>query len=267
MSNICNQDYHREAGPFVVTSTPDVDLTKFNLVVSTVLKAVICLTCQRPIVPPSSISRHVQGHISQFQLGEEQVNILTQRFSLGLTVQYPYHAIEPIFGIPLLEEPHFFCDECQCGFNQLTGIQTHQSSGRCTGTTHHKGYGQCISGVNRRIIEVEIDKLKKKSDVTMDYGAWFQSGITPVRDYSKLPVPIAEDRSNMSTFFYSDGWLEHIKGHTPQNLFDARRPHGDDDMHGDVLRKAAERYLSDIQPDIQEHIVFGLLKDIGSVHE
>jgi len=267
LPNISNQDYHREAGPSVITTTAGVNLTKFNLVVSTVLKAAICLTCQRPVVPPDSIPRHVHEHVSQFQLGEEDVETLTQRFSLGSTVQYPPHPIDPIFGIPLLEEPHFFCDKCQCGFIHLTGIQTHQSSDRCTGATYHKGYGQSISGTNRRIIEVHIDKLKRKSDITVDYDTWFQSGITPARDYSKLPVPIAEDRSNMSSFFYSDGWLEHIKGHTPEQLFDARRPHENDDKHGVTLRQAAHRYLFKIQPDIQDHILFGLLKDIGSMHE
>ncbi len=101
----------------------------------------------------------------------------------------------------------------------------------------------------------------------MDYDTWFCNGIKPTRDYSKLPIPIAEDHSNMSSFFYSDGWLKHIKEHTPQELFEVRRPHEDGDMHGDVLRKAAECYLSEIQPNIQDSKVFGLMKEIGSVHE
>jgi hypothetical protein len=48
-----------------------------------------------------------------------------------------HQPIYPVFGIPLLEEPHYFCDECHSGFHRLTGVQTHQASDRCNGQSYH----------------------------------------------------------------------------------------------------------------------------------
>ena len=236
-----------------------------NLVVHTALKAVICLSCHQPILPPSKIPEHVHGHIREILPSQTVTDTLIERFSLGDNICYPSSPIYPIFGIPLLEEPHYFCNECQCGFHRLTGIQTQQASDRCTGQSYHKGYGQIILGINRRIIQVKIEDLKKKKDVNLDYAKWFRQGMTPTRDYSKIPVPVPENRSNLSSFFYRDGWLEQVKGYTPQDLYEARRLHEDSDKNGQVLRKAAQRYIESVQDKIQANVVFGLLKDIGSV--
>lgn len=102
-------------------------------------------------------------------------------------------------------------------------------------------------------------------DVKFDYSDWFCCEITPAWYYAKLPLPVPENRSNLSSFFYKNGWLDHIKGYTPEDLYEARRLHQEVEKHGDALCKAAQRYLTDIQDQIQDHVVFGLLKDIGSI--
>ena len=266
LPDISAKDYHREPCPATVVSTPGVNLTNLNIVINTTLEAVICLSCHQPILPPSKLLEHTRTHIPEIKTPQEVVGILVERFSLGDTIQYPTQPIEPIFGLPLLEEPHFFCDKCGCGYHRLTGIQTHQASAsdRCKGTTYHQGYGQLVPGVHRRIIEVKLDKLKKKKDVKLDYDSWLHSGIMPQRDYTKIPIAVPENTSNLSSFFYSDGWLKHLEGHTAEELFDARREHKAEETHGDDLREAAKRYLDEIQPKIQENVNFGLLKDIGS---
>ena len=58
--------------------------------------------------------------------------------------------------------------------------------------------------------------------------------------------------------------MEHVKGISPVDLYEARRPHNENDHHGEELCKAAQRYLQGIQGQIQANVVFGLLKDIGS---
>jgi len=108
--------------------------------------------------------------------------------------------------------------------------------------------------------------LKKKEDVNFDHASWFRQGITPTRDYSKIPVPVPEDRANLSSFFYRDGWLEHVKGYTPQDLIEARRSHKEEE-YGEDLRKAAKRYIADVQDKIRVNGIFGLLKDIGSTDQ
>jgi len=236
-----------------------------NLAIHTVLKVAICLSCHQPVLPPSNIPRHVHGHIHELRPNQSIADTLIEQYSLGDSICYPSKPIYPVFGIPLLEDPHYFCDECHSGYHRLTGIQTHQASGRCNGKAYQLGYGQLIVGSHRRIIQVEVDNLKKNDDVDINHARWFRQGITPSRDYSKIPVPIPENRSNLSSFFYRDGWLEQVKGYTPEDLYEAHRLHGDNEKHGQALRKAAHRYIESIQDKIQANVVFGLLKDIGSV--
>jgi len=238
-----------------------------NFVVNKILNVAICLSCHIPIFPPSKIIDHVRVHTPELYIPKEGVDLLIQRFSLGNEPSYSSVPIEPVFGIPLLSKPHLFCDVCHHGFHQLSGIQTHQASERCDGISYHLGYAQMIPGTHRRIIEVDISNLKLKSDVPLDHIGWFQRGITPSCDYSKLPIPVPENRSNLSSFFYNDGWLDHIRGFCPEELYEARRPHRDHEIHGEILRKAAKRYIEDIQRKIQENVVFGALKDIGSTDE
>jgi len=265
LPKISNDDYHREPDALTIVSTDGIDLVNLNIVIHTVLKVVVCLSCHQPILPPSKIPEHVHTHIHEIHPNQTVADTLIERFSLGDTICYPPDPIYPVFGIPLLEDPHYFCDECHCGYHRRTGVQTHQTSDRCNGKSFHKGYGQLIPGSNRRIIQVEIGNLKKKEDVNIDHAQWFRQGITPSRDYSKIPVPIPENRSNLSSFFYRDGWLEQVKGYTPEDLYEARRLHEDNEKHGQALRKAAHRYINSIQDKIQANVVFGLLKDIGSV--
>lgn len=80
-----------------------------------------------------------------------------------------------------------------------------------------------IQGTHHRIIEVDISGLKPKDQVQLNHIGWFHRGITPARNYSTLPVQVPENSSNLSSFFYNDGWLEHIKGYTPQDLYEACR--------------------------------------------
>ncbi|MDX6295871.1 MAG: hypothetical protein QOH50_5015 [Kribbellaceae bacterium] len=244
------------------------DSIQLNIVINTVLRVAICLECHHPILPPSNIHEHINNSHENFYLVDHtKSESLITDYLLKDTIDYPSHPITPVFGIPLLEDPHYFCDKCHCGFHRLTGIQTHQSSNRCDGRSYHQGYGQSIPGHNRRIIEVLIDGLKKQSDFHFDHDTWFRQGIAPSRDYSKIPVPIPENKSNLSAFFYRDGWLLHVEEYTPKDLWEARRTHNNDESYGDVLRKAASRYISDIQDSIQSNVVFGLLKDIGSIDE
>ena len=234
----------------------------------TILKAVICLTCRLPVVPPSKIPQHIHKHVPQFQVGDKLVDLLLKTFSLGESVSYPAIPIDPVFGITILEDPQYFCDGCNRGYQNTKNLQTHRErSQTCIKASHHMGYGQIIPGLHRRIIEVRLENLKPAKPIVYDYDGWIHQGITPERDYSKFTIAASENSSNLSAFFYNEGWLGHVQGHIPSELFEARRPHTGEDSYGDQYRAAAQRYLSDIQSSIQDNVVFGVLRDIGSVHE
>ena len=195
---------------------------------------------------------------------------LVERYKLEEKVHYPLGIIQPIYGIPLIEKPLLFCVACNKGYHNLEGLRTHQSSSRCPrigegdSAGHQVGYGQLISGLNRRIIQVEVDGLIKKSSLDIDYSSLFRQNSLPRPDYSRLPISVPENESNLSAFYRQDAWLAHVEGHTPENLIDARRTHSKDDSLGAQLRVLSQRYLEQIQPKIQENVNYGLLKNIGT---
>jgi len=261
---ISKADYLRLPDSSTVLETEGLRLSTYGLVINKELRAVICLECGNPILPPTAIPQHVKRHVSALDLPAGFEDTLIQRFLLGPNVCYPKGIIDPIFGIELLEQPHVFCTPCNRGYRDLKGLQMHQKDVKCSGG-YHEGYGQRISGLKHRIIEVNISNLEKKTNVQLDPTSWYRQGIVPSRDYAKLVIHSPENSSNLSSFFHKDGWISHVAGNSADDLYEARCSHTDEDAHGETLRDLARRYLDDIQDDIQDNVNFGLLKDIGSV--
>lgn len=263
LPNISNNDYYRLPDENTITSIPGYNLLSFNIVVNTLLKAIICIHCQHPVLPPSRLPQHVHAHISAIVVPTTLVENLVQQFQLEENLHYPTEVISPVYGIPLLEEPHFFCQKCNQGYQSLSFLRSHQSRHRCTG--HTLGYGQLIPGHNRRIIQVFLDKLVFRKDLDLDYPSLFKQGSSSP-DYSNNPIPIVENESNLSAFFRQDGWLNHVQGNSPSDLHEARRTHEKDDTVGDAIRQASRRYLVHIQSQIEENIHYGLLRNIATTN-
>lgn len=260
--NISNDDFYRLPDENTVTSIPGYNLLPFNIVVHTVLKAIICLQCHQPVLPPSALPRHVHSHLPSLLFPPTLVNTLVDNYQLGDKINYPLEAIDPIYGIPILEEPHIFCQQCNKGYQSLESLRSHQSHSHCTG--HGLGYAQLIPGVSRRIIQVQLKSLVKKEGLNLDYTALIQQGSSSGHNYLKNPLPIVENESNLTAFFRTDGWLSHVQSYTPTDLYEARRTHEKNDNLGEAIRQAARRYLVQIQSQIEGNVHYGLLKNIAT---
>lgn len=263
---ICKDVYLQTVDPATIITVNEINLMRYNIVVNTSLKAVVCIICHHPILPTANIPQHIRQHVPEIPVPANLITTLVKEFSLGEKVQYPSEPVEPFFGFPILEDPHHFCESCQCGYRHFSSFQSHQRNDHCNNSSkYHTGYGQLIPGVNRRIIEVDIKNLKLKKDVQEpDPKSWFAQGITPARDYSKIAITKPENESNLSAFFHSDGWLNHIHGYTSSDLHEARRKEAEGEKHGETIHNLSRKYLDDIQPKIQDNVNFGLSMDIGS---
>ena len=263
-SRITNDHFYRIPDANTVTFVEGYQLLSFNVVVHKILKAIICIQCHHPVLPPSGLPHHVRSHISALHVPTDLVKILIHNFQLEDSINYPSNIIEPVYGIPLLEEAHFFCQACNQGYQSLEYLRSHQTRHKCTGSSI--GYGQLIPGSNRRIIKVNIDGLLKKKDINIDYLSIFRRESSSRLDYSKIPIPVTENESNLTAFFRQDGWVSHVQGHTPADLYDARRTHEKGDYLGEIIRDVSRRYLVKIQAQIEENINYGLLRNIGTTN-
>jgi hypothetical protein len=264
LPNISDGEYLRIPDKYTVTSVPGYNLLSFNVVVNSLLKAIICIHCQHIILPPSLLPHHVHSHLSDINVPTELVDHLIKEYRLEENVRYPSKIIDPIYGIPILEHSQFFCNSCNRGYYTLEILRSHQSRSQCTG--YSPGYGQLIPGHKRRIIQVRLDSLNKKEEVNVDYISLFKQASTTRHDYSKIPITVAENESNLTAFFRQDGWLSHVEGNTPADLYEARRTHEKDDILGEGLRQASRRYLGQIQSQIEQNVHYGLLKNIATTN-
>ncbi|KAF8163603.1 hypothetical protein B0H34DRAFT_837404 [Crassisporium funariophilum] len=224
-------------------------------------QAVICLQCQQPILP-QDIPTHIQGHLKYIVIPSGLTNTLIDQFQLSNTYNYPSKVCNPIYGIPLIENPVYFCLYCNMGYNKESSLHTHMSQ-RCKkskvrGTKTHRGHGQLIPGQAWRIIKVLTINLLKKTDNSANFIKRFTDSVSVARNFSQLPIFAPEDNMNLKLFFAQDGWLGHIKGFTPADLAEARRTHKAADINGNL----SEHLLT---ATIQDNINFGLWEAIGSV--
>ncbi|KAF9521947.1 hypothetical protein CPB83DRAFT_840860 [Crepidotus variabilis] len=258
-------EYIRTPCAQTITTLGRFNLLTFNVVVSSALKAVVCVQCHKPILPATSIPSHIRTHLPELSFPSDLYTLLTERVTLSPDINFPSEIIQPVYGIPILETIHFFCDACNRGYKSLDAVKSHQTKKKCSPELrYHRGYGQLIHVTHRRIIEVDITSLVKRTDPEPNHDSWLIEGITPAIDYSKITVAVPEDASNLNVFFSADGWLQHIRGHTPEALYEARRDSQEVDPYSDVVRRLSQQYLSNFQPIIQDKVNFGLLRKIGS---
>lgn len=96
----------------------------------------------------------------------------------------------------------------------------------------------------------------------------YQRSLPPLRDYSKLDIQGAEDEMNTSSFFYTQCWLEHLKGYTPQDVLEVCRQETEEGLTSDdLLRQVGLEYLMSSTDEIKKHNSFGLLKLMGQTTE
>ncbi|CAA7265621.1 unnamed protein product [Cyclocybe aegerita] len=262
---ISNASYRRVPDPFTVTDSP-CDLLPFNIVVSTLLCAVICLECET-FVAPDNINRHIRSHNRHIALPPTLQADLVQTFGLTGNVTYPSEMCAPIFGLPLVESPLDFCGHCNRGFAVRASLENHlRGCARSASEGRKKvvGYGQKMPGTSR-VIRVDISGLIKASEGELDPLSDIMSAMSIVPDYSTQPIALCDDNLNLKAFFANDGWLEHVQGMTPADLNEARRTHEPDDLYGDCLRGLANHFLEQTQVLLNAKKNVGLEKLLGSV--
>lgn len=249
---------------------PDYNLASYGIVVHKILRAAICVECQRPILPSSLVS-HIQMHLKFVDVPCGLSDELSSSFQLNETLGWPKTPIAPVFPIPIHDDPLLFCNACHKGYASLASLHAHQRTRKCSthlssSDTYHYGYGQLIHmGKKRSYLEVIIDELLDKTDSQIDHAALFMDNLGGIRDYANVPVRLPEDEMNLSSFYHRDGWLQHLGGYTAVDLSEAYRASTSEDPGGDILRDLAYRYLKHAQENIKVHSGFGLMRALGSV--
>lgn len=250
------------------------NLLALGIVVNTLLKCVICVECGEG-VEPHALCVHARKHNPYHTASDPLVEELVGEYNLVTMDQVPYpdHSIRPLFGLAIHPEPLYFCGTCHRGFRTVPSLTSHQSSmARCDVSRKdrfsYRGYGQRLTnGKHRRFFPVDVSGLECRSTPDVDYSEMFSSTMPPPVDYSKVPIQDVEDKQNLSSFLFREGWLEAVQGYTASELNEATRlPTKYDAPWGKGLQMAAHRAMAHVQPLIGRQHGFGLTESIAQFY-
>jgi hypothetical protein len=245
-----------------------------GIVINLYFRCVICLNCERA-VDTTKLVEHIRKDLPLCEVPVELPAVLETTYNLVpySTIVYTRGPIPPIFGIPLQPNPFFFC-ECGKGYSTIEALRPHQTRvgdrecpARSKKIRFHKGYGQRLTA-NRSIFEVEPIEWLIASEDHFQYPLAFSRSLPPLRNYSKMEIKGAEDEMNTSSFFYTQRWLEHLEGFTPEDIQEVNKESAPDEVpFGERLREVAVEFLSQANAEIKKHNSFGILRVMGQTTE
>lgn len=260
-------------GRNTVVHHPPFNLPSMGIVINLHFRCVICLKCERA-VNPSTLIEHLRQDFSFLEIPENLSSVLETTYHLipYSSAVYTPHPILPVFGIPLQSSPIYFC-ACGKGYSSLESLRPHQTRVgvrecplRKENPSFHRGYGQRLTG-NKGFFEVDPSKWRLDNDAPQPYPLAFCRSLPPLRDYSQMEIKGAEDEMNTSSFFYTQRWLKHLEGYSPEDIQEVLLPSTAEAPFGDRLRQIAELFLEEANSEIPNHQSFGILKLMGQTTE
>ncbi|KAF8953005.1 hypothetical protein BDZ97DRAFT_1930113 [Flammula alnicola] len=242
-----------EPDEYTIINHLTINLPALGIIINTLLKCVICLHCSRA-VEFTGIERHIHTHLKFVNIPDALSEDLGTEFGLVPLKEIGYFSapIPPVFGIPIYEDPYYFCGKCHRGYQDYPTLRSHQSNKeRCTverkEKSFHVGYAQSITkGSRKRNFQVDIACLRSREEI----------------NYANL----FEDEQNLGQFFYREKWASFVAGYTPEEIREACRGAMPDEPVGQALKAAANRYITNIQASIQDQQTYGFLKSESGYH-
>ncbi|TCD60567.1 hypothetical protein EIP91_009851, partial [Steccherinum ochraceum] len=253
-------------GASTVTSFDGVDLLKYGITVDKTLRMAVCFECHSVIFPSTKISKHEYG--------------------LRADPVFPVGRMLPVYGLPLIVDPLFFCETCFSGYSTAGALRTHRHQLSHPGRSPVVAYGQIVQTTGKRHVSLDIDLVDGTlilpdgtpafSPAHPDADLSFKRSIAPIRAAFDLPVTQPDDDATLNFLFRNDGWVSHIAGHSPAELEDARRGHLKQpvarhpgyalELLGPLIKDHAVEFIGGAQRHIHENVSFGMTGFSGQAY-
>jgi len=123
-----NNLYEIKPGAYTVYHHSCLNIEGLELTIDTRFHLLICITCGHSI-SPRAVKQHLSKHQPDLTLPSSFQADLISEFSLiePWSLVAPREPVSPIFGIPVISHPQFFC-ECGRGYGSEDGLLAHQRS-------------------------------------------------------------------------------------------------------------------------------------------
>ncbi|CAK5269636.1 unnamed protein product [Mycena citricolor] len=207
-------------GADTITEDAEHDLARFNLVINTAFRLVICLSCGKA-VSPHRLGRHLVEHWTGINVPK----------NLGAELQLKYDLIEPadwihptsltspIYGLSVSPQELHFCGHCYHGFATEALRVNHQYRPQCglapgAAKTSFRALGQSVGFNARGFFPVDSSLLVPR--VTPEPSRIFTA--LPRPDYAQLPISKPHNANDLDLLFKNEEFYSLVEHLTPAQL-------------------------------------------------
>jgi hypothetical protein len=257
---------------YTVVTHARYDFPQLGIVVNTLHKLIICVTCERSLAL-STLSAHIKSHGDNIVVARSMAEDLRKEYGLPKVdiarIPEVTGAIQPIFGLQLLEDVYAFCGRCWKGYldNNGRGMLNHhtQCARHDDDLPDSKGYAQSFSA-GRLVAYFQVDpSLIPSRAIPSDAFNLYVKNL-PIEDHANEPIRSPLDLHNLSQFLHREHWVDHVAGSTPSELRALIAQPEKDDFLAPLKHHVLE-YMRVVQRLIPLHDSFGILQEMARITE
>ncbi|KAJ7048377.1 hypothetical protein C8F01DRAFT_1095114 [Mycena amicta] len=268
--------YTIEGGEFVfppdkdtVTKIEGFNLMMYGVVVNRLHRLLICTTCGE-VLHLSGAQAHITVHAGELSVPSNLVTLLRQQFNLQNPgdVDFITNRPAPIFGLRCSTTLRYFCGSCRHGFSSRGVLSSHQTQKdhRDNDADFFSPAQQLQRGQKNSFFAVEPEKIPPSAPEPSPLDALRNANHGPP-DWSTAPICPPSSMLELTSLSKQEGWLDLVKGKTPEELVEARRlsTELDGDLHD--VHDAVVGFPARFQGAIAGLAGFGLQKLLAQVGE
>ncbi|KAF7371537.1 hypothetical protein MVEN_00008600 [Mycena venus] len=223
--NLAQIRRRRSPDEHTVIHHPTLNLPAFDIIINTLYRVVICLSCATA-VELGSIEDHIHSHFPSIPVPNGLAAQLTAEYNLvsQKDIVYPRNSPPPIYGLRLTKDTYFFCGRCGRGYADADTLYSHQhQTARCPSNglpnSHTIGFGQYFTmSRHHRIFQVDPFKLPPFEPETPDQAFEIYKATRPAAiDYSNTPFVMPLRDQDQHLLLNREGWGDHISSYTIGN--------------------------------------------------
>ena len=189
-------------------------------IVNTKYQVLICTSCQHSVNPDRSMD-HIRKYHPHCKVQKNFAMLVCRKFpELVRESIQPLEVPEPVFGLAIPIEPYTVCARCHRGYVNITSWRSHacgNASVNLAGQpeyffslvqTFFRGPQICYFPIQHPV-PISADKQSNDFDL---FKSCFQD--LPVSEEIEEP----DDYRELNQFLLKEGWINHVKGHSPSAL-------------------------------------------------
>lgn len=201
-------------------SIVDDDLLRCTpYIVNTKYKVLIC-TCCRYSVNPDRAMDHLRKYHPHCKVQTKFTTLVRTKFP-GLVCEsiQPLDIPEPVFGLAIPIEPYTICARCSRGYANITSWRCHACGNAGANLAGQPDHFSSLVQTFFRGPQVCYFPVQHPASISAnERGDDFDLFKSCFQDLPVSEIDEPDDYRELNQFLLKEGWINHVKGHSPTEL-------------------------------------------------